>query len=344
MPWRQRENSETWPGRRWLFRIVLPALLVAAGCQGGELTRTPPTEAELPGPHATTLNIVTLNTHLLPEVAIHVAGRRGAGDYRAGAIPGRLAGYDILGLCETFDNERTEILLAAFQEQAGTEWHHVRSPQRTERLSAGGLLLISRFPIEESHWLQFENASRITQDGLARKGVLHARLRIAPGENGLVDCFLTHLDSQVQSVRLAQVREMAAFMTEHSTPERPMILLGDLNITADPPGTTYESLAEGESPTSYLWLMEGLKPQGEPLIDVWAEVGEGPGHTLHDLPENGGRRVDYILLGTSQGALPAGLRLHDAYVLPLEDEQVPEGSLSDHAGVACRATFLWLDD
>lgn len=337
-------GSFSWVGL--LTAIGLWAVAVA-GCH--PLTEEEPSEQAPAGEYQTrTVRIAFLNTHLLPDVALRVAGSRSDSDYRATAIAERLAGYDVIGLCETFDNLRAEALIERLREVSPQEWYTVRSPERTERRSEGGLLLASRFPIEDSSWRRYEHSTGLLQDGLAGKGVLHARLRLAEGPTGLVDCFLTHLDSQSANVRRQQVSELDTFMAELCAVERPIVLLGDLNIAADVPAepvggsvpTGDREPADPES-TPYHWLLSQLHSAGEPLVDVWSAVGQGPGGTSDALAQGGGRRIDYIFLSPQRENAPALFEPHSAAVLPLLDEAVSEGSLSDHAAVTCEAVFHW---
>lgn len=56
---------------------------------------------------AVSLRILAHNVHLLPNVALKVAGNRGDTKYRAKQIGKKLAAYDIVGLCEVFDPQHS---------------------------------------------------------------------------------------------------------------------------------------------------------------------------------------------------------------------------------------------
>jgi hypothetical protein len=59
------------------------------------------------------LSVLTYNTHLLPRIGEIVASHRSLSDYRARAIGTRVAAYDLIGLCEVFDNGYRKSLIDA---------------------------------------------------------------------------------------------------------------------------------------------------------------------------------------------------------------------------------------
>ena len=107
--------------------------------------------------------------------------------------------------------------------------------------------------------------------------------------------------------------------------------LGDLNVAA-------ETLASG-SPASYATLCAQLNDTGRPFVDVARQFADVPAGTSDALDLDASSRIDYIFLAPSQNQ-SAQLHPHAFETLPLDDVLVPEGSLSDHAAVACRARYL----
>ncbi len=69
------------------------------------------------------LRIVAFNTHLLPGIALQVAGHRGLAAYRAEAIGRRLADFDVAGLCEVFDSQRRDELIGGAATAAPERFH-----------------------------------------------------------------------------------------------------------------------------------------------------------------------------------------------------------------------------
>ncbi len=207
----------------------------------------------------------------------------------------------------------------------------------------GGLLLLSRFPIEQTHTVTYRNASRFLSsgfkaDGFAAKGALHARLRLGDDPSAVIDCFLTHLESRSDKARDGQIDELAEFIKQHAAPGRPMIVLGDFNVTAD----RLPDVSEGEEVSQYGRLRQKLPHDGGQLVDVWPALRDEHGGTSDALAEDGGRRIDYIFLSKPNAAKgTAVLRPREVKLVRMLDEDVPEGSLSDHCGVACLAEFRW---
>jgi endonuclease/exonuclease/phosphatase family metal-dependent hydrolase len=283
------------------------------------------------------LSVLFLNTHLLPGVAQLVAGHRGQDDYRTQAIAARLIRYDVVGLCEVFETRRRDEIVRRVQEASGGAYSWVGSDGATGRsLIGGGLLLLTRLPIEgEPQVHAYSAASRvyntgIKADGLAAKGVIHARLRAGPdaGDGVFVDCFLTHLESISAKARARQIEELAAFIAKQSRPEHPVILMGDLNVTADYP------IAGETDDTEYQSLVNTLQHAGQPLVDVWPALQAGRGGTSDALAREECRRIDYVLVSQSWGQTsfePKSVRVE-----PFLDATVTQGSLSDHAGLEAR--------
>lgn len=197
-----------------------------------------------------------------------------------------------------------------------------------------GLLLLSRFVVEEQHTITYQAASGFAThgfraDSFAAKGAMHARLRLRDDPPLLLDCFITHLESRSAAARAAQLAQLADFLREHSDRHRPALLMGDLNVPAD---TSLPHVAG----SPYTELDAALARSGMKLEDVWLSAGQGPGGTSDPLSTNGGDRIDYIWLarGEASHALARAVEL-----LRFLDSDVREGSLSDHSGVAAFLEF-----
>ena len=282
------------------------------------------------------VSVLFYNTHLLPTVAQAVAGKRGQDAYRTAAIARQLDRYDLVGLSEVFEARRRDEIIRTVQQNSGDAFNWVASPKPKGRsLVSGGLLLLTRFPIEgEPNFLAYSAASRvyshgIKADGLAAKGVLHARLRVGDEPQALVDCFLTHLESISAKARAKQVQQLGAFIAEHASPERPMLLMGDMNIAADFPGTP------SMGPSEYRMLLDTLRHGDKELVDLWAASHVTRGGTRDALARENCNRIDYIFLSPpdDDGSIswqPAAVRVE-----PFLDARVKQGSLSDHAAVEC---------
>jgi endonuclease/exonuclease/phosphatase family metal-dependent hydrolase len=287
---------------------------------------------------AASMRILCFNTHLLPGIAQKVAGHRGQDDYRADALARQLGDYDLIGLCEVFENKRRHHLVETLQRMSDQAFQIVESPAPSGRhFVGGGLLLLSRFPIEDKpNLLTYRDASRFWRsgfkaDGFAAKGVIHARLRLNDEPRVLVDCFLTHLESHSAEARQSQIRELAGFIAQHSSLERPLILFGDLNVTADHP------VDQGGADSEYRLMMESFRYGKQPLVDVWPALEEGRGGTSDAIAGETSDRIDYILMSPALLSAKASIEPATVKVVPFLDKEVKEGSLSDHAGVECEA-------
>lgn len=296
------------------------------------MTNVPELVASQLRPAESKIRVLAYNAHLLPRVATKFAGHRSRTEYRARAIGERLAEYDLVGICEAFDRNATQTLLGAMREQRLGEFTELRGPARSGRhWIGGGLLLISRYPLIESHSLTFKNAPRILSDGLfsdglAAKGALHARLAVpnsfSGGEPVGLDCFLTHLESQSTTIRTRQINELQTFIRQHAQPGRPVLVFGDFNVPAKGPG--------------YSPLMASLAGEHFAMEDAFARIESTRSGTSDALAEDGGRRIDYVFVGNPRGAATATLQVSAQRTLPFLDSKVPEGSLSDHLGLECQ--------
>jgi endonuclease/exonuclease/phosphatase family metal-dependent hydrolase len=297
--------------------------LLMAGMRGGE--------------RPDTLRIATLNTHLLPRVGQPFASHRGQPEYRAEKIGRWLASYDLVGLCEVFDDGYRQILLDAAQRSPPPAFQVLWTPKPLGRAFANsGLLLLSRFPIVEQHEITYAHASRFLTygfraDAFAAKGALHARLLVNERRQVQVDCFLTHLESRSEAARARQLDDLAKFIAEHGSPQRPAILFGDLNVPADPAGD------EPRTGSPYARLLAALGMSGLAWGDVWPVCGAGAGGTSDPQADEGGKRIDYVFLSPLKPPASSAWRPTAAGALRLPDNEVAQGSLSDHAAVELEA-------
>lgn len=322
-------------------RINRRDALLAAISAGGALVGSPRGIAQelfpLPPIAATAqVRLLFYNTHLLPAIAQTLAGHRGQDDYRTTAIAGQLDRYDLVGLCEVFEPRRRQEIIRILQQNSHNAFHAIEQPKPWGRhLIGSGLLLLSRYRIVgEPHFLTYKDASRVLTngwkaDGFAAKGAIHAQLRLSEHPPTHVDCFLTHLESVSSSARGEQIKELAGFIAAHVSPDRPAILMGDLNVTADFP------LTAPSTATEYGQLTSALLSGQQRFVDLWPAFYAERGGTSDALALESARRIDYVFLSppstTGQLLEPISMRVE-----PFLDQKVKQGSLSDHAGVECQ--------
>ncbi len=290
--------------------------------------------------------VVSFNAHLLPKVARPFVGQRGESAYRVTEIAKVLRKSDLIGISEAFDEELSAALIDGFNKISNRQFAFLRSPmpRSSTQFVSGGLVLFSRFPIVAEETMTFSSGSRLlssgfkSADGVAAKGAIFARVRLprtsVSGRAILVDCFLTHLDSHSAGIRSQQLAELASFIDKNRKPESLFVLMGDFNISGP------EQLSQ-VSGGEYLHLQKLLRFDRFGIRDLAIEPfgasSESVARGTADALIPGSRRIDYLFLGLPESGVNAcgtGFR-----TLPLLDEKVHEGSLSDHAAVWAEVKF-----
>lgn len=135
-----------------------------------------------------------------------------------------------------------------------------------------------------------------------------------------------------------QIEELSEFIAKHTSSEVPFVVMGDFNIEAD----DAELVPTSEIDTPYQRLRASLSHKGRQLVDVEAYRSHGPYGTSDALEADGARRIDYIFVSSPTSEYASRLEPIATSVLPMLDQRVPEGSLSDHLAVACEANFRCL--
>lgn len=281
------------------------------------------------------LKIISYNVQFLPQI-VSFANKRPLPKYRAATIGKALADYDIVGLNELFAETPRDLLVAELQKTWGDSFHSFLSPKVDEARYAGGLAIFSRLPFVDTNVHTYVHFSKLEErgikaDGFVTKGVLHARLATTVDRDPKlsIDLFVTHLESQDAKARAEQYVEFADFVKLQSSPDRPVILMGDFNTRGD-----QEHLERKDSAYHRLTgLIQEARPES-PLVDLWTSLGKGPGGTSDQLIESGGSRIDYIFTMNSQSSLTQldatevkVNRFHDAKVIALSDHSAVEAVL-----------------
>lgn len=274
------------------------------------------------------LRVLTYNVQHLP---VEILNKRGSGAYRVQRQVEKFADYDIIGLNEVFRHARRQELIDSMKQAWGDDFHSVMPNQDNVTLFGldSGLILLTRFPLLESHTLTFGNDSLIRErgpiaDGYAKKGALHARIRYPSSSGKMVDidCFVTHLESVDATRREAQYSLLTEFIGQYASSQNPILLLGDFNTSG--------AIAEMENRDSPYWRLRGSLSS---IRENWSDLGvlENPsrrGTANSDLP-SGGDRIDYIFLANSKDGI--SLAPKRAAVQGFPDPLV--GFLSDHCAV-----------
>lgn len=277
-----------------------------------------------------TIRVVSYNVQFLPGSA-SAQNERPDPEYRARRIAEEMAQFDIVALQETFHHDHRQIILDTLREKWNGELNTVISPQPDVFFANGGCLIATRMPILESDSVVYKTFSSpadygFRADGFAAKGVIFARIaRSADQPDDTIDVFVTHMEARADHLRPEQYKEMAAFINAKSDPDRPTILMGDLNTQG---GVEFRN----DPASQYSLLMNALqeaRPAG--VIDVWpALMGDALGGTTDQDSIETGKRIDYIIIGSS-AENPETLKPASVQVNLYQDERVV--ALSDHNAV-----------
>ena len=320
---RRRETRKPRYATLCTWSLVLATVCGATGGSGAEERSSQPVPR---------LRVITYNCQFLPEPA-SIKNERPQPFYRARRIAEEVKQFDVVALQEIFHHEHRAALLEHLRAAWRNQLKQVFSPTPEDFYTSGGCLLLTRQNIVASASVVFEERSRPEQyglraDGFAAKGVIHGR--VAVGHEMFVDVYVTHMEARADALRPKQYGELAKFVHRTSDPQRPLLILGDLN--------TRGAAEFRHDPTSqYGQLMRALvavRPQG--VVDVWAALrGDELGGTTDQQSVDVGKRIDYVLLGNPAPPTP---RLSPASieVRTYQDEIV--GALSDHNAVV--AEFL----
>jgi len=285
----------------------------------------------------TTLRVITYNVQFLPE-PVSFKNERPQPEYRARQISQKVGRFDLVALQEMFHDRYRAILI----DQLRTIWNGklqaLHSPTPKGFYTSGGCLLLTRLPMRDTSSLVFSVYSRprdygLRADGYAAKGVLHARIAANAGEpDQAIDVYVTHLEARADQLRPRQYAQMAKFINKTSDPNRPFLLLGDLNTKGQP---EYQQ----DSHSQYAELFKQLRAArpASRVIDVWPLLrGDALGGTTEQQSDQIGKRIDYVILGNPQPPHPQ-LTPVAIEVKTFQDSQVV--ALSDHNAVI--ATFEW---
>lgn len=274
---------------------------------------------------AVPFTVLTQNMGLLASPAPYL------GTDRDGAIAEivdrvRAISPDVVGLCEVFvDSERE-----AIHSKLDRIYPHFRDgPDEADLESDGGLLLLSKAPIQTSHQTIFRDCDG--WDCFANKGMIHIRVHPTTSPTS-VDVFFTHAQDTATSdgveTLYQQLTAMNHFIEEHADSETPTLIIGDLNIPADDTRHYDQLLGRLRQPADIWTLSADGSIDGitySKANNFYADVSDTPGKD---------QRLDYVLMR-------AGSRF-----VPLVDECSVEKftnggrHISDHFGV--RANFGWM--
>jgi len=174
-----------------------------------------------------TINVVTFNIWDIFPMGTARAGRMQAIGRKFVELK-----PDLIGFQEAFYEGDRSILLNQLKKAGLVYSQYFRSG-----FMGSGLLVVSRFPIEEVFFRRFSARGKFYKvwhgDWWAGKGIGLVRVRL-PGNNGHLDFFNTHAhadygNDEYKNVILSNLKECAVFINENSTKISPAICTGDFN-------------------------------------------------------------------------------------------------------------------
>jgi endonuclease/exonuclease/phosphatase family metal-dependent hydrolase len=175
---------------------------------------------------AESLRVLTYNIFGLPP-AISKAGKE---RWRYPVIAQQISAYDIVVIQEAWDRDTRALV-----DESGFPYH-AHGPKPHQLMGANGLVTLSKFPIKQVRFLEFEDC--VGFDCFAKKGALMIRVELPSGREIVV--VNTHLNAWSkdlsgdpgQRTRLKQIQQLLFWIWEQS-PFDPVLLMGDFNADQD---------------------------------------------------------------------------------------------------------------
>lgn len=289
------------------------------------------------------VSILSYNLYCLPWLAVMMKPSTCPHSYaRTNAFLEHIPTFDVIGLQEVWSPRYQQV--ESFAKSKG--YHVVGSGQAPIqsmmglRLFGGGLMIMSKYPIESSRELIFDKG--VASDGFVRKGILYAKVRV--GSSSYVHVFNTHMQASYgyefaehdpySLIRKNQIRKIVDFIAKIALDDdHPIVIMGDFNVNAirhpDDPADSKE----------YIDMVSDLSGNGLfSVIDLHKTY-----HNRHPVTNTGrgvegkrigkgGQRLDFIF-EMRRNATRTDRVVHAfpfAAVLPFEVSGFPFTNISDH--------------
>eukprot|EP01083_Nonionella_stella_P298091 1012074_1 len=168
------------------------------------------------------IKVLSLNVFVRPPRVIGCEFK----DERLKILLDRIVDFDIVCLQEMFRcfSKRQKKFIAK-AEKLGFLYHE-RCPRPklfSVKLVDGGLLILSRFPLNSFKFHPFQTS--FLPDRLAQKGIIHTTVSVSHNAN--FHLLVTHMDDG--KGRTAQAIELKQFMRDELSLHAPVLLVGDFN-------------------------------------------------------------------------------------------------------------------
>jgi endonuclease/exonuclease/phosphatase family metal-dependent hydrolase len=304
--------------------ILLLLLVAATSYEVFGMTSPAPAaangEADIPATPPDELHVLSYNVFLRPKPI-------SARDYtqeRAKQIGQWLAGadVDIAALQEAWDPDAVSLILEEVKDKL--PYFVVGQPGRaTTKLTSGGLLILSRWPIEQMRTLVYDQCN--WTDCLATKGAVHVVIHLAT--NSYLNFVTTHLDAgkydRDYKARATQVEQLRQFIAQIDSNVGPTLIAGDFNVDALTGDGEYELL------TSTL----AVEPDATAMLStINCDLEESISCEAPQAP----RHIDYIFIRSGEQQLslsetrqvPLATNAIDAHVRYLSDHRAVLATLA----------------
>lgn len=239
---------------------------------------------------------------------------------RLNLLKDKLNGYDAIVFSELFDNSRRSNFLDALK----TEYpYQTRVVDRSGSIEDGGVLIVSRYPIESESQIAFDECD--AEDCMSAKGVIYAKIN--KGGNPY-HVFGSHTQAwnaeKNQATRLNQFQQMRDFIDSRSiSTSEPVIIAGDLNVDK----INFQQ--------EYNTMLNVLNAEEVPRNGGYASSYDGNVNAWTDgAPED----LDYVLYSTAH-LQPTSLNSKVLTPRSIHADVFTKYDLSDHFAVAGNLTF-----
>lgn len=239
---------------------------------------------------------------------------------RLGELPDEIKGYDVIVFSELFDNSRRETFLNAIN---GDYPYQTSVVDRSGSIEDGGVLIVSRWPIEASDHIVFNDCG--SEDCLSAKGVKYARINKGGNKYHV---FGTHAqaftgDKNV-AIRLKQFQQMRNYIDRKNIEiVDPVILAGDFNVDKE------------DYPMEYMDMLTVLGATEVPNNNPYKYTADGAKNGWHS---NAPEILDYVLYSNRHLAPQAATA---QVVIPrsIADSVFTKYDLSDHSAIRADISF-----
>jgi len=250
------------------------------------------------------VSLLSYNLYCLPWLACFMKPSTCPYSYeRTTLFLKHIPSFDIIGLQEVWSPRYQQI--ESFAKQKGL--HVVGSalaPLKSMlglRVFGGGLMIISKYPIEDSRELIFDKG--VASDGFVRKGVIYAKVKVG---SSYVHVFNTHMQASYgyefaehdpySLIRKKQIQQISAFIAKIALDDHhPIVIMGDFNVNA------IRKVDDPSDSKEYLEMVQSLGSNGLfSVLDLHKEFNRGmhpvtnSGRGVVGKTSKGGQRLDFV--------------------------------------------------